>query len=397
MQIIVTHGSLARSRALSLPGWQILGAGCFAAIALLLMSGISYHLVVLKAAREGWPVIGHIVKFVVRDEIAQRDRVMRENLDAMASRLGEMQAKLVRLESMGERVSGLAGLKPDDFRGLDKAVAPVSRTATDVGQGGPYIPMRSPSMDQLSSALNTLDENADRHADVFTLIESRLLETKLRSLLVPSSAPVEGPIGSGFGFRLDPFTGRGALHTGLDFPAEPGAPILAAAGGVVLSAEMHPAYGRTVEIDHGNGLVTRYAHASKIVVASGDLIRRGQKIAEVGSSGRSTGPHLHFEVLVEGAPQDPAKFLAQSSVAAGGPKGGNGRGTRDSRPVTEVAQAPDSAEPRPKRRAVAPMTAPATPTATAAVAEPQATLRERSEAIVSAPPAAADASSAEAR
>jgi murein DD-endopeptidase MepM/ murein hydrolase activator NlpD len=393
MQIIVTHGSLARSRVLSFPGWQIGAAACFAGLLLLLMSGISYHLVVLKAAREGWPVISHIVKFVVRDETAQRDRVMRENLDAMASRLGEMQAKLVRLESMGERVSGLAGLKAEDFRGLDKAVVPVSgapRPGAEGGSGGPYIPMRSPSMDQLNAALASLDENADRHADVFTLIESRLLETKLRSLLVPSSAPVEGPIGSGFGFRLDPFTGRGALHTGLDFPAEPGVPILAAAGGVVLSAEMHPAYGRTVEIDHGNGLVTRYAHASKIVVAAGDLIRRGQKIAEVGSSGRSTGPHLHFEVLVEGVPQDPAKFLAQSSAAAGGPMAGNGRALRGSRSATTLAQAPEAVEPRVKRRA-------ATPAATAAVTEPQSTLREHSEAIVSTAPAAPDAAPPEAR
>ena len=246
------------------------------------MSGLSYHFVVLKAAREGWPVVSQIVKFVVRDEIAQRDRVMRENLDAMASRVGEMQAKLVKLESMGERVSGLAGLKPEDFRGLDKpdtSAPPVMGG----GRGGPYVPIRSPSMDQLNAALTLLDENTDRHSDVFTLIESRLLETRLRSLLVPSSAPVNGPIGSGFGFRLDPFTGRGALHTGLDFPADVGVPIFAAAGGVVLSAEMHPAYGRTVEIDHGSGLVTRYAHASKILVAVGDLIRRGQKIAEVGS------------------------------------------------------------------------------------------------------------------
>jgi murein DD-endopeptidase MepM/ murein hydrolase activator NlpD len=126
---------------------------------------------------------------------------------------------------------------------------------------------------------------------------------------MPSSAPVEGPVGSGFGFRSDPFTGRTALHTGLDFPAEVGTPIVAAAGGVVLSAGPHPQYGQMVEVDHGNGLVTRYAHTSKMLVKQGDFIRRGQKIAEVGNTGRSTGPHLHFEVLVEGVQQNPAKFL----------------------------------------------------------------------------------------
>lgn len=310
MQIIVTHGSLAKSRVLNLPGWQLLMAGASMALLLLALSGLVYHFVLLTAAREGWPVVGQIVKLVVRDEIAQRDRFMRENLDAMASKVGEMQAKLLKLESMGERVSGLAGLKQEDFKGLDK---PTAAPALGGGRGGPYVPIASPSLTQLNATLSSLDERSDRHSDVLTLVESRLFETRLRSLMVPSSAPVDGPVGSGFGFRTDPFTGRGALHTGLDFPSDTGTAIVAAAGGVVVTADMHPAYGRTVEIDHGNGLVTRYAHASKIVVATGDLIRRGQKIAEVGSSGRSTGPHLHFEVLVEGVPQDPAKFLAQGS------------------------------------------------------------------------------------
>jgi murein DD-endopeptidase MepM/ murein hydrolase activator NlpD len=113
-----------------------------------------------------------------------------------------------------------------------------------------------------------------------------------------------------FGWRIDPFTGRSALHTGLDYQAGHGTPILAAAGGVVVTQEYHPAYGNMVEIDHGNDLITRYAHASKTLVKKGDLIKRGQKIAEVGTTGRSTGAHLHFEVLVQGIPQDPQKFLA---------------------------------------------------------------------------------------
>jgi murein DD-endopeptidase MepM/ murein hydrolase activator NlpD len=135
--------------------------------------------------------------------------------------------------------------------------------------------------------------------------------------MVPSSAPIDGPIGSGFGFRSDPFSGRPALHTGLDFPADVGTPILAAAGGMVVSTEVHPAYGKLVEIDHGNGLLTRYAHASKVLVKPGDLVKRGQLVAHVGTSGRSTGPHLHFEVLVEGVPQNPARFLA---ARAGDPR-----------------------------------------------------------------------------
>ena len=116
-------------------------------------------------------------------------------------------------------------------------------------------------------------------------------------------------LGSSFGWRIDPVNGHSALHTGLDFPASNGTPILSAAGGVVVVQEYHSAYGNMVEIDHGNDLITRYAHASKVLVKKGDLVKRGQKIAEVGSTGRSTGSHLHFEVLVQGVFQDPQKFL----------------------------------------------------------------------------------------
>jgi murein DD-endopeptidase MepM/ murein hydrolase activator NlpD len=300
MQILITHGSLARTRTLHFNRVQLLAALAALVFLLIASSGAAYHFVFLKAAREGWPVVSPIVKWMVRDELAQRERFMRENLDAMARRLGEMQAKLVKLEAMGERVSGLAGVKPDELKPLQRGV----------GAGGPYVPLERPSLEQLNGALDQLDESADRHGDVLTLVESRLFESRLLALTVPNSRPVDGPVGSGFGFREDPFTGRPALHTGLDFPAEPGTPIQAAAGGVVVSADTHPAYGRLVEIDHGNGLVTRYAHASRLLAKRGDLVKRGQVIAEVGSSGRSTGPHLHFEVLVHGVPQNPARFLA---------------------------------------------------------------------------------------
>ncbi len=144
-----------------------------------------------------------------------------------------------------------------------------------------------------------------------TVMESRLFDQKIRKMMVPTQLPVAtGLIGSTFGWRIDPFTGRSALHTGLDFPAAPGTPYVAAAGGVVVAQEYHPEYGNMIEIDHGNNLVTRYGHSSKVFVKKGDLIRRGQLIGEVGTTGRSTGPHLHFEVLVQGVPQDPQKFLA---------------------------------------------------------------------------------------
>ena len=303
MQVLITHGSLARTRVLHFNRWQLLGALVGLVAVLTLLSGTIYHFIFLKAAREGWPVVSHVVKLVVRDEFAQRDRFMRENLDAMARKVGEMQAKLIKLESMGERVSGMAGVKPEELQQIKPG------SAGD-GKGGPFVPAERPSLDQLKGWVASLDEQADQTTDLYTMMESRLLERRLVSLTIPNSRPVEGPIGSGFGFRADPFSGRPALHTGLDFPADHGTPIQAAAGGVVLLTDHHPAYGNVVEIDHGRGLVTRYAHASKVLVRSGDIVKRGQQVALVGTSGRSTGPHLHFEVLLEGVPQNPAKFLA---------------------------------------------------------------------------------------
>ncbi len=312
MQILITDGGLSRSRVLSFNRLQITLALSALVVMLLLLSGTVYHFIFLKAAREGWPVVSQLVKLVVRDEIAQHDRYMRENLDAMARKVGEMQARMVNLEAMGERVTGLAGVKPDELKSLQRSgAAPdrAGRVGAQGGQGGPYVPLEHPTLEQLDKTLGALEQLADQHGDLFTLAESRLFESKLKSLMVPNSRPIDSPVGSGFGFRSDPITGRTALHTGLDFSADPGTPIQAAAGGMVTSTDYHPQYGNLLEIDHGNGLTTRYAHTQRILVKVGDLIKRGQTVALVGTTGRSTGPHLHFEVLVDGVMQDPAKFL----------------------------------------------------------------------------------------
>ena len=312
MQILITHGSLARTRVLRFNRWQLVGALLLLIVTLAGLSGLVYHFIFLKAAREGWPVVSQVVRLVVRDEFAQRDRFLRENLDVMAQKVGEMQAKLVKLEAVSERVSNLAGVKSDELKQVLKPAAAASAAAA---QGGPYVPAQSVTLEQLTSLIDSLDVAADQRTDLFTMIESRLLESRLKALMVPNSAPVAGPVGSGFGFRLDPFSGHSALHTGLDFPTDVGTPVAAAAGGVVILTEFHPAYGNMIEVDHGNGLVTRYAHKSKLLVKAGDIVKRGQIISEVGSTGRSTGPHLHFEVLVDGVPQDPAKFLAGGPTA----------------------------------------------------------------------------------
>ncbi len=297
MHLIITDAWLANSRAIYLTGTRLVVVVLIAAFVLMLAALGLYHWVFLKGAREGWPVVGAPVKLVVKDESAQRERYLRENLDVMAKRLGEMQAKVMQLESLGERVSGLAGVNPADIK-----VPP--------GRGGALVASRPLSMEELEATLTELDKLTDQKVDLMTVMESRLFDQKIRKQMVPTQEPVAGGnLGSAFGWRIDPLNGRSALHTGLDFPSETGTPILAAAGGVVVTQDYHGAYGNVIEIDHGNQLVTRYAHASKTMVKKGDLVRRGQKIAEVGTTGRSTGPHLHFEVLVDSVFQDPQKFL----------------------------------------------------------------------------------------
>jgi len=297
MQLIITDAWLAKSRAIHLSGTKLVLSSLLAAFVLMLVAAGLYHWVFLKGAREGWPVVGSLVRLVVRDEFQQRDRFMRENLDVLARKLGEMQAKLTQLESLGERVSGLAGINPAEIK-------------TKPGQGGALVAGRPLSLEELQQTLSELDRVTGQRTDLLTVIESRLFDQKVRGMMVPTRQPVtSGNLGSTFGWRIDPITGTSALHTGLDFPADVGTPILAAAGGVVVVQEFNAPYGNMIEIDHGNDLITRYAHASRVFVKQGDLIRNGQKIAEVGSTGRSTGPHLHFEVLVRGVPQDPQKFL----------------------------------------------------------------------------------------
>jgi murein DD-endopeptidase MepM/ murein hydrolase activator NlpD len=296
MHLIITDAWMAKSKAMHLSGTKLLLAGLLIASCLMLVSVGLYHWVFLTAAREGWPIVGSLVKLVAKDDSIQRERFLRENLDAMAKKVGEMQAKMLQLDALGQRVSGLAGLP----------VAEVGKP----GSGGTLVAARSLTIEELQAALNDLEVHTGRRVDMLTVVESRLFDLKIKQLLIPTQHPVAaGNLGSHFGWRIDPINGGSALHTGLDFQASTGTPIVAAAGGVVVTQEFHVAYGNMVEIDHGNDLITRYAHASQVFVKKGDLIKRGKKIAEVGTTGRSTGPHLHFEVLVQGIPQDPQKFL----------------------------------------------------------------------------------------
>ncbi|MFN3617998.1 MAG: peptidoglycan DD-metalloendopeptidase family protein [Aquabacterium sp.] len=312
MQVLITTSVFRQPKVLQFTPWSVLLAVIVLIVPVMMISAMAYHSLLMHATQINLPVVSDAARFLQQTERDRRERYMRQNLDAMAEKVGELQARLVRLEAVSERVAGMAGIKPEEFKVIEPAGGAASLPA-----GGPYTPLRSalqqPSkttLEALRQELDVMNHQGELQADVLTLIESRLFEKRLDALMVPSTAPVTGgAIGSGFGFRSDPFRGTRALHTGLDFPAPTGTPIAAAAGGVVLTAEFHPQYGQMIELDHGNQLVTRYAHASRMLVKPGDLVKRGQKIAEVGSTGRSTGPHLHFEVLVDGVHQNPARFL----------------------------------------------------------------------------------------
>jgi len=306
LHIIITDAWLARSRALHLNGWKLIGSALLAALVLIMSSVAAYHWVFLKGVRQGWPGFSSVARLLPQDSGTAKELYIRENLDAMARKLGELQARMMQIDSLGERLGGLTGLKPQG-----------DRVNAVPGSGGILVSARSLSMEELQHEVAVLEQRSTSRIDWLTAAESRLFDLKIRSSMMPTEEPVKGGrIGSPFGYRIDPFTGHSALHTGLDFPAETGTPIVAAAGGVVVVRAFHAAYGNMVEIDHGNDLSTLYAHVSAVLVNTGDIVKRGQLIATVGSTGRSTGPHLHFEVLASGVPQDPRPFLDAGEALA---------------------------------------------------------------------------------
>jgi murein DD-endopeptidase MepM/ murein hydrolase activator NlpD len=308
MQIILLR-SRSNARAMTLTHWHLALAAVAFAISVVAASCVLYYITFRNATDLGIPVLRTILASAAQHDVNRQDRYMKENLAAMAVKLGEMQAQLMRLDALGERVQGLAGIKPQEFNFKE----PPGRGGAEpsAGQDRPL------SMTDFKDALDALAKDVERRADYMNVVETALMSDKLKTKLLPTTQPVNVSYNaSSFGWRLDPFTGRQAFHEGIDFAATVGTPIIAAAGGVVIAAEYHHDFGNMVEVDHGNDIVTRYAHSSRLLVKVGDIVRRGQHIADVGSTGRSTGPHLHFEVRVKGVAQDPSKFLAAGADLA---------------------------------------------------------------------------------
>lgn len=300
------------------------------------------------------PALSHLDGHVVMSQASRDAAYIRENISALADKVGALQAKIIAVDGLSRRVADAAGVQytepelqanlPWSVSGSDAFAYRAGHMGADhggfmihgsfpsTGQGDSgvhgYAEEEStappePVMDYIEPAdrddvtaeglgrrLDALYQQLTAHEDGFALLDLMLTRRTGMDASLPSYSPVDYPYqSSSFGWRRNPVTGRHSMHEGLDFAAPRGAPIYAASSGVVTQARFRSGYGNLVEIAHGNGLSTRYAHASALKVEEGDLVEKGQQIALVGSTGRSTGPHLHFEVRMAGHPLDPTLFL----------------------------------------------------------------------------------------
>ena len=307
MHIILVSNRLATAKSIALGTRHLfLGVALLAATVLVLSSSLSY-LVFRHAAEIKLPMVQTLLLSAQEQQTQHAKDFMRENLNAMAVKLGQMQAQLMRLDALGERLSVLSGIKPQEFR-----------MSEPPGRGGALsssMPAQDMSASELMWQLDALSKHMENRYDYMGIVENRLFDAKVKKKLMPTVKPVDVEWNaSSFGWRIDPITGQNAMHEGVDFLVDTGTPVHAAAGGLVTVAEWHPQYGYMIDIDHGNDFTTRYAHASKLLVKAGDLVQRGRVIAESGSTGRSTGPHVHFEVRYKGVAQNPNRFLQVSAA-----------------------------------------------------------------------------------
>jgi len=298
--VMIATGATSRSRVRTLSVRPLIALGGLAAIALLASGG----------------AVGYwVAELVLRTMPAAAPTVQARAPEPMAlpftlEQVGAISARLFRLESEAAQLSKrIGGLKSEAPTGPGRAPARAesNREQTPTGaSGGPLLPARSAAAD-----LGALDAQLARIERQIASVADAAAQRSLELMRLPTRLPIPGAeLTSTFGNRSDPFAHTHAFHAGLDFAARAGTPIAAAAGGIVAFAGFKRDYGWVVEIDHGNGLATRYAHASELLVHAGQVVVPGERIAMVGSTGRSTGPHLHFEVLRAGDHVDPRRYLA---------------------------------------------------------------------------------------
>ena len=291
MNIIFVSNSMARPRTLSslqvaLLVVSIVGLSVALTLEFILPQGTGEH---------------HGVKSLIKNPLHFTLNNRQEHLDALALQLGEIQARVTRLDALSGQLADLAGMKDKDMD-VEAVKTP--------NRGGPQVDAYGLTEEQLKQKIDELMMEVEHRDDRLGMLESLLVQQRMRKNTLPSGKPVgQGFHSSGYGWRVDPFSGKMAFHEGLDFMASMGSPIYAAATGIVKFASHTPDYGNLVKIDHGAGLETRYAHASSLLVKVGERVKKGQLIGKVGSTGRSTGAHLHFEVRLKGTTLNPRKYL----------------------------------------------------------------------------------------
>jgi murein DD-endopeptidase MepM/ murein hydrolase activator NlpD len=309
MHIILVSNRLATAKSISLSARHLLLGSALLVAVVVALSSSMFYVVFRHAAEIKLPLLQTLLLSAQEQQSQNAKEFMRENLNAMAVKLGQMQAQLMRLDALGERLSSLAGIKPQEFR-----------MSEPPGRGGALsssIPVHDLSMHELTGQLDALSRHMENRYDYMGILENRLFDAKVKKKLMPTVKPVDVEWNaSSFGWRIDPITGQSAMHEGVDFLVDTGTPVHAAADGMVVVSEFHPQYGHFIDIDHGNDFITRYAHNSRLLVKAGSLVQRGATIAESGSTGRSTGPHVHFEVRYKGVAQNPNRFLQVSAATA---------------------------------------------------------------------------------
>jgi murein DD-endopeptidase MepM/ murein hydrolase activator NlpD len=242
-------------------------------------------------------------------QIAELRERMNERVDAMAMRMGEVNAHVIRLDALGKRLTEMADIDSHEF---DFDSAPST--------GGPEAEGATAQIPDLSAKLNDLEQKVTLRDSQLSALENVILDRDLKKQTHPEGRPVSsGFISSYFGEREDPFSGEEAYHKGVDFAGTAGANVMAVAAGVVTWSGNRTGYGNLVEINHGDGYVTRYAHNQKTLVTVGQTVKRGDPIALMGSSGRSTGPHVHFEVIRNGRQVDPLSFIGRQQAGSATP------------------------------------------------------------------------------
>ncbi len=234
-------------------------------------------------------------------QVASLKAQLQDKVDALSMRLGIMNAHMIRLNALGKRLTQMANINSHEFD-FDHDPPVGGSEADGVGRGA-QVP-------DVTSMIDDLNQRVDIRSAQFSELENVMMGRQLSAYIRPSGRPVrEGYISSYFGERMDPFNGEEAFHRGIDFASEAGTDVLAVAAGIVTFAGPREGYGYLVEINHGNGYVTRYGHAARTLVSVGDEVERGQAVAIVGSTGRSTGPHVHFEVVKDGHQINPMTFV----------------------------------------------------------------------------------------